>query len=114
MIRHAIQLLGPALTILGVLLSSWGTYRLTRWYHPFTAGGFWTTIGRVVILSFRGEILKLLKEAEIATIFASSNPEAKAESLLGVYYIFLGFILQLIGACFWGVDALWGILAPRS
>lgn len=68
---------------------------------------------RVIVLTLKGDMLRLFKEAEITTKLASADPEAKPESLVGVYYIFMGFLLQLAGAVFWGVDAIWGIAHPR-
>lgn len=87
----------------------WGTYLLTRWYHLFSATGFWSAIWRIIVLSAKLDMASFIREAEIATKLGSVHPEAKAESLVGVYYIFLGFVLQLGGARFWGADALWSV-----
>jgi hypothetical protein len=112
MIRHAVQLLGPAVTAAGIALSIYGTFLLTRWYHPFSVTGFLSTLWNLVVLLLRGEAARVFEEAKTASRIGLVNEEQRAESLVGIYFIFLGFVLQLVGTGFWALDEIMGFFRP--
>jgi hypothetical protein len=105
-----IQILGPVTTFSGVILSIWGTYLLTRWYHPFKLRGFLQFIFQVTGMFIVGRKVEAIHRTEVATKLGRVNREKRAVSLIGLYLIFVGFIFQGIGAFCWGVDTIWGFL----
>ncbi len=93
-----------------MVLSVCGTYLLTRWYHPFKLFNFLLFIIQVTGLFIVGRTDEAIRRTEAATKIGRVNKERRAVSLIGLYMIFVGFILQAVGALCWGVDAVWGIL----
>ncbi len=85
MIRHLVQILGVAFSVIGILPGIWGTYLLTHLYHPFESSDFTSTIWRFVCLFVRGDHRTIYKEARVATDFAELNPERKSHALVGVH-----------------------------
>jgi hypothetical protein len=51
-----------------------------------------------------------MARARIITKLGSITPEQKAESLLGVYWIFIGFVLQGVAVALSLGDTIWGIV----
>jgi hypothetical protein len=123
---HAILSIGgPFVTLAGVAVSVIGTYLLTKWYHPYTEEGFVTHLYDAPLLamlilektppSIPGEgnqserrehkrvLQKLNKIAELAEV----NKERRSVSLVGIDLIFIGFVLQGIGASFSLIDVAW-------
>jgi len=113
MIRASIQILGPAVTLAGVLLSIWGTFLLTRWYHPFDFRNFVKAAVHVTLLYIRGRSKEANEYIEAATKIGHLNEERRARSMAGLLVIFAGFLLQAIGAVCWGADMAWGILEKK-
>ena len=109
--RDIIQLAGPAITIIGILLSIYGTYSLTSWYHPLKLGGFLFAVFKGTGWVLIGEKAKALQVTKAAMRLGAKH-ERRARSLIGIYFIFVGFVLQAVGAFCWGADMLWGILKP--
>lgn len=110
MIRVWVQVLGPATTLIGVLLSVSGTYLLTRWYHPFKLKGFLGIVFRVTWLFITGQRDSAIQITRTATKLGRLNREKRAESLIGLYLIFVGFLFQAVGALLWGADTVWSLL----
>jgi hypothetical protein len=96
--------------MLGVLLSVWGTYLLTRWYHPFRFWGFLGSVLQVTGLFVTGRRERATSILRAAAKFGRLNEEERAESLIGLCLIFVGFLLQAMGALCWGADVVWGLL----
>jgi hypothetical protein len=109
-IRALIQVLGPVTTLVGVLLSVWGTYLLTRWYHPFGFLDFIKSVFQVTALFIARRRRRAIDVTRAAARFGDLNEENRAESLIGLCFIFVGFVLQAVGAVCWGIDTLWGLL----
>jgi hypothetical protein len=42
------------------------------------------------------------------------NKESRTESLVGIYLVFVGFILQGAGALFWAVDEFMTVNSPTK
>jgi len=113
-LRHSIQILGPALTLIGLVYSIVGTYFLTRLYHAYRIGAFCAAVLHAVwnISTFRpAEVFRL---AKVTTMTGSVTAEDKARSLVGIYLIFFGFFLQFVGAVMWGVDVSWAAFFEHS
>ena len=53
---------------------------------------------------------EVLNKLEKISAAAKQNPENRAISLVGVALIFIGFLLDVTGAIFWCVDAVWSRL----
>jgi hypothetical protein len=109
-IRTIDQILGPATTLIGVLLSIWGTYLLTHWYHPFEFLDFLKSVLQVTTMYMFGRRDRAMKIVRAATKFGGLNEEKRYESLVGLCFIFVGFVLQAVGALCWGVDTIWGLM----
>jgi len=109
--RGLIQILGPVTTFIGVAISIWGTYLLTRWYHTFRPKDFLQVVFSAAFLVLTGRKEKALRFTRTTAKFGRLNREKRAESLIGIYLLFVGFILQAIGAFCWGTDAIWSLVS---
>jgi len=101
-IRSAIG--APFFSGAGVVLGVYGTYLVTRQYHPFDKAGFARTVARLLIL----RITRRGDEADraIKVAIGLADPEDRWQTLNGVYYVFLGFVAQVVGSLLWLVDAM--------
>lgn len=99
----------PILTGWGVILGVWGTLMICKPYYPFSTLGF---VRRVlgVFWALRHGMEEALKLVEITSRLGAVNGEDRPKSLIGVYFVFFGFVLQAIGAVLWCLDA---VLATR-
>jgi hypothetical protein len=109
-IRTWIQFLGPVTTLIGVALSIWGTYLLTKFYHTFKLLEFLASVCMIAFLFIVGKRQKARQLVLVATKFGKLNSEERAVSLIGICLIFVGFVFQAIGAFCWGIDSVWGII----
>jgi hypothetical protein len=118
---------GSLLTLLGVVVSIFGTYLLTRALHPFPVSDFiehvvesprfamallakWRLSKPAGILApeqLFAEWQKQLEKLNRLADLAEANPERRAVSLVGVDLIFIGFVLQLVAGVFLLVDLVW-------
>lgn len=103
--RTFVHLGAPFCTLIGVLVSTWGSYYLLLYYHPFKAANFWKSIRRFCLLSSTLRIQQLKQEIKVEAQLAARKAEDRTDSLTGVYLLFLGFIFQAFGAVFWCIDA---------
>jgi len=114
---HAVLSIGGAVAgLIGLLWSVWGTYLLTKSYHPFTKQAFSDFIQEAPYLAM--VLLKLpsqrsnqekgkLELLERAAVAARANDENRAISLLGIGLIFIGFLFQTLSAALITADTLW-------
>jgi hypothetical protein len=89
--------------LLGVVAGVYGTWVMTKWTHVY---GFWGFLWNILTLLFHKADSQRRKN-EIATKLAELEKEKKGESLSGLYFVFLGFVLQTIGAILLAIDAVW-------
>jgi hypothetical protein len=108
--RTFVQIAGPLLTLIGVALSIHGTYLLTRWYFYLSGLGFLQTVLKFSWLLLTLRSSKAHEEVTFRGKMAESKRESKADSLYGIYFIFLGFVLQAFGTLLWGIDVVMGTL----
>jgi hypothetical protein len=98
------------MTLFGVWLSVWGTFTITKSYHPVRSGvGFLVAVLRITRLFLTGQSDKAISELIIMSRLAV-NKENRERTLVGLYLVFLGFLAQGIGTAFWLADAVWGAL----
>jgi hypothetical protein len=105
MTKAVVEISAAALSLVGVLVGVYGTYVLTKWYHPF---GWWSFTMSIVVMFWRKITFAEAKSERVnktAAALAGMTPENRAESLHGLHWIFLGFLLQTAGAALAMVDA---------
>jgi hypothetical protein len=115
---------GPLVTLIGVAVSVLGTYLLTKKYHPWTPGDYLRHLSdspffamallerkhdaiRSESLSQPSESDRKLEELRLIARAGEVNPERGSVSLVGIDMIFIGFVLQAIGAVFSLADVAW-------
>jgi hypothetical protein len=127
-LHTAFSLGGPLITLVGVVVSVLGTYLLTKWYHPYTEHGFADHLlespflamlilqkkslpisGEISQTPSPGEVRaeKLLKRLDGVAKAAEYNKERRSVSLVGIDLLFIGFVLQGVGAVSSLVDVVW-------
>ena len=81
----------------GVVVAVYGTYLMTTAYHPFKTLDLIKNMARTF---FRLSTLRWRKAKELITDVSNLevNKEDRAKSLMGVYFLFLSFVLQTAGA----------------
>jgi hypothetical protein len=113
MTHICLQLSSLIVLVLGVLLSVIGTFYLTHLYHAFDAAGFFTAVARAAWLVATCRPRRLLTEAKV-TAGLTPDPEERGKSLIGIYLIFLGFVLQGVGTVLALVDFTLGIACKAT
>src|SRR5271165_4830666 len=103
--RAFLEIGGAVFTLLGVVIGVYATFLMTKFYHPFGLRDFLKSIGRVLFGTATFQEKKDTLYINFATALAKLTPEDKAASLRGIYWLFLGFILQTIGATLITIDA---------
>lgn len=96
--------------LIGVMVGVWGTFLLTQYTHTL---GWWAFNWSIILMFFRKLVGKDEKNQRIRMVLAAlsnTKVEKKPESLLGLHWVFFGFILQTIGA----VLAVAAALSPES
>jgi hypothetical protein len=88
-----------------MVLGVWGTLQISAPYHPFSVPGFVRHVLGVIWELCHGSRRAMLR-VKIASKLGAVNEEDRAKSLVGVYLVFLGFVLQSIGAVLWSLDAI--------
>lgn len=101
-----IEILAALFSLVGVVVGTHGTYLLTRWYHPFSEGGFIVSLRRMLWRKIMGRSEESARHLRVTSALAKLRPEDKARSLDGIYWVFVGFVLQTFGALLVLVDAL--------
>ena len=90
--------LGFLLSIAGATLGIVGVLMMARSYHPFSLPDFAKRAFRIAWKLFREGRDAVVRSAEIESRLGALNDEQRGYSLLGLYLVFLGFCLQLLGA----------------
>jgi hypothetical protein len=107
--KDAVEIGSALLALAGVAAGIRGTFLLTRLYHSYDVLSFIRTIVKVVGLTLIGDTRRTLARARAATKAGAFTPEEKAESLVGVYWIFIGFVLQGVAVALSLGDTIWSI-----
>ena len=101
--KASLEIASAVFGLLGVIAGVYGTWIMTRWTHVYRFWGFtWNTLTLLLHRSKREE-----RKNQIATKFAELEKEKKADSLSGLYYVFLGFVFQTVGAILLLIDVVW-------
>ena len=106
--RICVHLGAPIATGIGVILGVIGTYLICKPYHPFGVWGLVRHIFSLIPYAIQKGPSQARGLVGTASRLSAINEEDRAKSLVGVYFIFLGFIMQAIGALLWTIDASLG------
>lgn len=126
-LHTAFSIAGPLVTLIGVAVSVLGTYLLTKKYHPWTPRDYVkhlcdSPFFAMALLETKhddipgepplqprkpSESERRLEELRIFARAGEANKERGSVSLIGIDLIFIGFVLQGIGAAFSLVDIAW-------
>lgn len=93
-----------ASALLGVLLGSVGSYLMTSAYHPFAQRELWKAFIRALGFFVTFRFKKALQLISDTVYFAEVNQENKRLSLLGIYILFLSFVVQTVSALLAVID----------
>lgn len=104
LVKNVVHVLAPGATLLGVAVTVWGTYRLTKWYHPFKGMGFLKSVVEICALVISQKRMAAKKKA--AMQWQLADAENKTDSVIGLDFVFLGFVLQGFGGLFWLIDSV--------
>jgi hypothetical protein len=104
--RATVEILAAIFSLAGVVIGTHGTYMLTRWYHPFSEGGFLASLRRMIWRKLTGKRAELARHLRVSNALAKLKPEDESHSLDGIYWVFVGFVLQTFGAVLVLIDAL--------
>jgi hypothetical protein len=96
---------GAAFSLAGVLVGVYGTFVMTKFYHPYGPVGFVVSMARMLGRLIIGQSKRNQEHSDVAAAFAELTPEKKGESLTGAHWLFIGFFLQTIGAFLIVADA---------
>ena len=106
--RICVRVGAPIATGIGVILGVMGTLLICKPHHPFTVWGLVKHIFSLALYAMRKGPSQASGLVRTASRLAAINEEDRAKSLLGVYFVFLGFVMQAIGALLWTIDASLG------
>ncbi len=96
---QTLNVIGFASTALGSSLGIWGALKQANAYYPFGILEFAGHLRRVFKKTIQERGLKeALKQIHIAEKLGELKGENRAKSLIGLYLLFRGFFLNLIGA----------------
>jgi hypothetical protein len=99
MSSQTLNIIGFGVTALGSCLGIWGALKQANAYYPFGVWEFAGHVLRVFKKAFRESgIREALRQIHIAEKLGEIKGEDRAKSLLGLYLVFCGFFLNLIGA----------------
>ncbi|HEY2647270.1 MAG TPA: hypothetical protein VGI34_09860 [Candidatus Acidoferrales bacterium] len=94
-----LNVLAFAATVLGSSLGIWGALMQANAYYPFRISEFAEHIARVFNKAIRTWSLEeALKQIRVTAKLGEEKKEDRAKSLIGLYLVFCGFFLNLIGA----------------
>jgi hypothetical protein len=98
---QTLNVIGFAATVLGSSLGIWGALKQANAYYPF---GIWEFAGHVCRIFKKAihehGLKEALKQVHIAEKLGEIKGENRAKSLIGLYLVFCGFFLNLVGAAF--------------
>ena len=106
--RVCVRVGAPIATGVGVILGVMGTLLICKPYHPFSVWGLVKHIFSLIPYAIRKGQSQASGLARTASRLSAINEEDRAKSLVGVYFVFLGFVMQAIGALLWTIDASLG------
>lgn len=86
---------------------------ITKAYHPFRGVGLLIVLVRLSTRYLLGHRERAIEEFRYMNKIAI-NKESRTESLVGIYLVFVGFILQGAGALFWAVDEFMTVNSPTK
>jgi hypothetical protein len=102
-LKAFLEIGGAGLTLLGVVVSVYGTFVLTQWTHTYSLVDF---LKSTVKMFFR-KAKRQERINQVATALTEGKDEEKAKSLAGLQWVFLGFVLQAFGSILLTIDAVW-------
>lgn len=100
-----LHLASPIATLIGLVLSTWGSYRLVLYYHPYKGLEFWKSLASITGFALTIRFGRLARKVNLEAELARNKREHRVDSLSGIYLIFFGFVLQVFGATCWVVDS---------
>ena len=106
--RICVRVGAPVATGVGVILGVMGTFLICKPYHPFTVWGLVKHIVSLIPYAIRKGPSQASGLVRTASVLSAINEEDRAKSLVGVYLVFLGFVMQAFGALLWTIDASLG------
>jgi hypothetical protein len=99
MSSQTLNVIGFATAVLGSSLGIWGALKQANAYYPFGIWAFTGHIFRFFKKAIQEHGLKeALKQTHIAEKLGEIKGENRAKSLIGLYLVFCGFFLNLVGA----------------
>jgi hypothetical protein len=104
-LKDFLHLASPIATLIGLGISTWGSYRLMLFYHPFRGTNFWKSLRRLMFLTMTFRFKTLRQKIRVEAQLGKHKEEKRADSLTGVYLLFFGFALQVFGAICWCFDS---------
>jgi hypothetical protein len=93
-----LNLLAFAFTVLGSGLGVWGALKQANAYYPFRPVEFANHLRLVLVKRVRKGKAEALQEIHTAAHLGEKRGENRALSLVGLYLVFCGFFLNLLGA----------------
>jgi hypothetical protein len=105
--KPCLEIFAAIFSLLGVIVGVRGTYLLTSWTHTYDWWNFTLSIAKMFWRKLICQEDKNKRVEKTSAILAKLNDENKAESLHGLEWVFLGFILQTVGAILTAIDAFW-------
>jgi hypothetical protein len=100
-----LHLASPVATLVGILVSTWGTYRLMRYYYALSRWEFWKSLAVVCFLATTFQPRRLKEMLKVVAWAGEKAQENRYDSIVGAYLLFLGFALQLFGAVCWCIES---------
>jgi hypothetical protein len=127
-IHSWVAMAGPVIALFGLVMSMWGTFLLTREYHPLGGKDFFRELADspmaflAILTAGKGRNIpgdadardpkpnpadQALDELKKTVQLAEVRPEKRYLSLVGILMIFWGFLLQGLGTLASVVDIIW-------
>jgi hypothetical protein len=99
MSSQTLVVIGFTATVLGSSLGIWGALMQANAYYPFSIFEFAEHIARVFKKGLTNwSVEEALKQTRVTARLGEDKKEDRAKSLIGLYLVFCGFFLNLIGA----------------
>jgi hypothetical protein len=96
---QTLNVIGFAATDLGSSMGIWGALKQANAYYPFGIWEFAGHVCRVFKKAIQEHGMKeALKQIRIAEKLGEIKGENRGKSLIGLYLVFCGFFLNLVGA----------------
>ncbi len=100
MSAQTLNIIGFAVAGLGSGLGIWGALMQANAYYPFRVSQFTEHVARVFKKAIAAWSLEeALKQVSVTAELGEDRKEDRAKSLIGLYLVFCGFFLNMIGAC---------------